>query len=201
MFCIAGILFLISSGSAVASIYFDQITSNTGGLDPGQLYVDVTPDNSQVLFTINNAAGGITSSITGIYFYDGNLLENGSIGSVSGDVSFGTGATPPSLPGWNGTPSNVFYSADADSPAPTCGINPGESLGILFDLTSGYNIADVLGELSSGDLRIGLHVQGIAGAEGSSSDSFINTVPIPATAWLLGAGLFGMVGIRRKLKS
>ena len=30
---------------------------------------------------------------------------------------------------------------------------------------------------------------------------FIGTVPIPATAWLFGAGLLGLVGIRRKLRT
>lgn len=29
----------------------------------------------------------------------------------------------------------------------------------------------------------------------------INNVPVPGTAWLLGLGLFGLVGLRRKMKS
>ena len=34
----------------------------------------------------------------------------------------------------------------------------------------------------------------------ADANDHLGPVPIPATAWLLGAGLFGLVGIRRKLK-
>jgi len=43
----------------------------------------------------------------------------------------------------------------------------------------------------------GAHVQGIAGLPGISEGSGWAAVPIPPTVWLLGAGLLGLVAIRR----
>jgi hypothetical protein len=68
-------------------------------------------------------------------------------------------------------------------------------LGIVFDLQGGGTFADILAELTNGDLRIGLHVQGFTGG---GSESFVNNpIPEPTTALLFGLGLAGLAARRR----
>ena len=95
-------------------------------------------------------------------------------------------------------------------PVVKTGINPGESLNILFELPSAQDITSVSSALNGwitdrhfdpGDLVIGLHVQGIKVNDGKSSESFIlHAAPLPATVLLLGSGLFGLalLGWRRR---
>lgn len=188
---------------------FFSITANSV-IDPSigeaQLFVDVTDaGGGQVLFTFFNQ-GPAASSITDVYFDDGSLLgiaalidadENG------GDpgVNFSQGASPGNLPSGN-TASPPFvatagFLADSDPQVQPNGVNPGESLGILFDLQGTQTFNDVLAELGDGRLRIGIHVQGFADGE---SESFINNktpIPEPSTLLLLGSGLISVAGIAR----
>jgi len=80
------------------------------------------------------------------------------------------------------------------------GVNPGEYLGITFSLQSGGTFADVISELTTGDLRVVIHVHGFDPSGGS--ESFVNNpVPVPAAIWLFGSGLLGLVGIARRKRS
>jgi hypothetical protein len=99
------------------------------------------------------------------------------------------------------------FSADSNQPVQPNGINPGEFLQIIFSLQSGGTLQDVYNELVTGELRIGIHVQGF---DSGGSESFINTpptsVPEPTTMLLFGLGLLGVAGfgrmklIRREVK-
>ena len=184
---------------------FGCITGNLQGdcdIGEAQLTVDVTDaGGDQTLFTFMNS-GPEASSITDVYFDDGSLLAIAQIINGTG-VAFTEGASPGNLPGGN-TVSPPFvattgFLADSDAPAQPNGVNPGEELGVLYSLQGGQTFADVLSELASGDLRIGIHVQGYA-SEGS--ESFVNNpVPVPAAVWLFGSGLLGLVGIARRKKA
>lgn len=213
-FCAALLAFGVWAAPAKAvTLSFDCITNNdlTGtncATGEAQLTVDVTSYSpTQVLFTFKNS-GPLASSITDAYFDDGSLLgiaflidadDNG------GDpgVDFSQGASPGNLPGGNNaSPAFVAtagFTADSDPPTQPNGVNPNESLGIVFDLQSPGTYADVLSELANGTLRIGIHAQGYAGG---GSESFINTpVPIPAAVWLFGSGLAGLIGIARRCRA
>lgn len=164
-----------------------------------QLFVDVIDAGAgQVLFTFSNI-GSNASSIADVYFDDGTLLGIASIDNTSSGVSFSQGASPGNLPGGNmvGFAATAGFTADSNPPVQPNGVNPGEYLGITFDLLSGVSYADTINALQSGtDLRIGIHVQGFGNG---GSESFVNTViPVPAAVWLFGSGLLGLVGIARR---
>ena len=186
------------------TLSFDCITGNVAGdctIGEAQLSVEVTDAGlGLALFTFYNS-GANASSIADVYFDDGTLLGIASIDNSDPGVDFATGASPPNLPGANNAspPFVAGFSADSNPPVQPSGVNPGESLGITFDLQSGGTFADVLAELANGELRIGIHVQGYATG---GSESFVNNpVPVPAAVWLFGPGLLGLVGVARRKRA
>ncbi len=189
---------LINTMSAKADIYtynFYNITNNSY-LDLGdQLRVVVTDSgNDQILFTFYNDIG-IKSSICDIYFDDNSGYLNSMERIINGTgVSFDSPARPKNLPGGKPFSFKSDFSVDSDSPVSHNGINSStESLGLLFNLTSGNSFSDVINALANECLRIGLHIQAIGYCD--KSDSYINdpgnqnVVPVP------GAALLGFLGI------
>jgi hypothetical protein len=219
-----GAVFLCTTSPAYAILFgFDVIVKNDtdfaeAATGEAQFFVDVTDPSegedlsaTSVLFTFRNM-GTNASIIAGVYFDDNDsLLSNLSLidsddgsGGDSG-VDFSSPATPADLPGGNEViPPFVTteqLSASADPPVGTNGngVDPDEFLGVLFDLTDPFTLEDVLNDLYSGDLRVGIHGQGLFPTGGS--ESFINNpdpIPEPATMLLLGTGLIGLAGIGRR---
>jgi hypothetical protein len=203
-----------------ATFNFTNITNNSDVDVAAQLTVEVTEafvkGAAGASFTFFNSVDPTYASITAVYFDDSiPLLGEAMVDQVNttAGVSFTEGATPPVLPGGNGSPYNfnVTGSADSDSPHPvTNGVdNATESLTIIFALLGGFDFDDLLAALLNGDFRIGMHVQAIAGTTfGTDSDSFLNTtpidpVPLPAGLVLLltgsaGAGVLGRYKVRRR---
>lgn len=199
--CIAsvlgGLLVLLAAMSSgtpaqAATLSFSNITHN-GNPDIGnQLSVDVTADPGGVRFTFNNS--GLTpSSITAVYF---DLPASGFGGLTVFDsppsVVF-TGGGAANFPGGNSLSpqfmTNLSATADAGpGGVPAHGVNLGESLAIVIALTAG-NLDSVVGALLAGALRIGLHVQAIAGG---GSDSYLSQTPLPGALPLFASGLAGL---------
>lgn len=206
---------LACSISAQAATLSFQCITNTNATNcttgANQLSVTVSAGTlaTQALFTFTNS-GSNASSITDVYWDDGTLLGIASVNVNNvGTVSFSQYASPSNLPGGSSiTPAFVTtagFSVDSNSPhLSQNGVNPGESLGVLFNLQTGKTYTDLLAALDAahrdqpGDLRIGIHVQSFSDG---GSESFINVptaVPLPAAVWLLGSGLIGMGGFLRK---
>jgi hypothetical protein len=191
-------LFAASLPAGAIPLGFGCITNTVASAcatGEAQLSVDVTdPGGGQIAFTFANAGPG-ASSIADVYWDDagGVLLGIASITNMLG-VSFSSPANPANLPGAN-YPDPDFdttpgFSADSDAPVEPNGVNPGEQLVVTFDLAGGSSFADALADLTSGALRIGIHVQAFASG---GSESFVNTpVPEPGTAALLGLGLLAL---------
>jgi hypothetical protein len=186
------------------------VENNSGmpGIVASQLSLEVTdPGSGQVLFTFKNT-GSYSFYISDIYFDDGTLLGIASIDNSDPGVSFSYPANSTNFPGGNtvSPPFVTSFSADND-PGAANGINPGESLGIYFNLAGGNTFADTIDALNVGfdpsvyytgsggydgwteaNLRIGVHVQGI----GPYSDTYILT-PVPPSVII---GILGMsVGV------
>jgi hypothetical protein len=227
---VVGLLIASSSAAQAETLSFNGISNNkmadiaTG---EAQLFVDVIDyGNNQVLFNFRNT-GPNASSITDVYFEDGALLGIAALidkddnGGHSG-VDFSQGASPGNLPSANSASppfqATAGFTADSDSPVQPYGVNPGEVLGVVFNLKNNFDYADVLSQLreppSPGDdshhsLRIGIKVQGFAGG---GSETFVNEappgpppppgggggggsiVPEPSSIALLGFGAFGLFG-------
>src|SRR5215510_170447 len=104
------------------------------------------------------------------------MINNGA------GVAFALGGSPPDMPGGTNVGFVSDFRVGANSPAPTNGLNPGETLSLVFNLNSS-TFTDVINALNSGALRVGLHVISIGTA--ATSSSFV-TVPEPSVGLLLG---------------
>ena len=202
---------LLSAGlstAAQAQNYSFSCVSNNSSTNcatgEAQLGMTLTQGVGYVDFLFNNA-GPLASSITDVYWdWTGasNRYTGGAITSSSG-VSFSWGASPSNLPSGNGlTPSfSANLGADSNSPTQPNGVNPTEW--VSFRLLTA--VSTTAADLTSGSLRVGLHVQGFSNG---GSESYVNRsttvvapVPEPEAYALMLAGL-GVVGAvaRRKRK-
>jgi len=187
------ILALVALGSRSASATsfdFSCITNNNAGdcsIGQSQLHLDVTSVMGMgVQFEFTNV-GASQSTIAGVYWDDASGLLN-SLASISNmGVSFAANGSPPNLPGGNSIspPFSADFRVNANSPPPQNGVNPGDTLDVVFNLQGGVSPADVISALNSGALRVGLHVINFASG---GSESLVN-VPEPATFALVALGL------------
>lgn len=186
----AAALLLGASGASALTLGFDCLTGNLAGdctIGESQLSVEVSDlGGGSVLFHFRNA-GPAASAISEVYFDDGSLLALSTLTDGPG-VDFERDANPPDLPGGDLADPDFQvtegFLAEASEPPPKNGVGPDQWLKIEFALQSGRTFDDVIADLESGALRIGIHVIGF---DSGGSESFINAqVPEPGPALLLG---------------
>ena len=203
---------LCVTASAAPTYSFVNITNNNAGdaaIGEAQLSVELFDLGTGTQFVFSNS-GPEASSIADIYFDDGTTaifnapMLLGNIDNTDPGVSFAPFATPPVLPGGNAVSFSVTagLSADSDAPVQPNGVNPGETVGITLSYLGGVDFDDVVNEFASGDLRVGIHVQGF---DTGGSESFVNNgtttvVPTPGSLLLSMVG-FGCVKLWNKRKA
>ncbi len=188
---------LIASSSAFALSYsldFFRITRNSPlGNEVGeQLHLEISDVGDQVLFTFSND-GPIQATFTDIYFEDGaspplqsmaDIDNNGGSGNVDYDQVTGRLRRPPGSwrYGW-GRNATEFRADPSYAPA---GIDPGEYVGLTFDLTDGYSYDDIIDELENEEWRIAVRAQRLPDG---SSETYFNkpptAVPDLGSTWML----------------
>jgi hypothetical protein len=210
----SGILFMGAADARGDVFGFGGLTNNSlidTAIAEAQLGLEVTASGTQALFKFYNV-GPEASSITDVYFDDdtGSLMGISSLidadDGVGGDsgVDFSLGGSPPDLPGGNAVNFQVTagFLADADSRVQHNGVNPGEYLGIIFDLHSSAGAMEMFEGLMNGTLRVGIHVQGF---DSGGSESLINNetahAPLPGAVVLGALGLGCVQFVRRRLST
>jgi len=196
------VFILLFAGISQASYRydFDIFTSNGSYHDSDEVkpYVIVSNGEESIVdFTFYNISL-VQSSVAQIYFDDGVLLDIATITNGPGTNFSEKFPGPGNLPGGE----LINFVADREftigplNPPPENGVNPaepGEWVRIRYDLVPGANLEDIIGELYSGELRLGIHIVSLPDG---SSESALLIVPEPASLLLLAAGAAAV--LRRK---
>jgi hypothetical protein len=176
---------LLATGGAWAYTYgFSNITSNNttnAATGEAQLFLDITDAGmtdagvAQILFKFSNSLiPGDASSITQIYFDDDSgFLKGISELVASSGVDYFEPAKIGQLPGGNSLDPRFRgdFSVEPNAPTAPNGINPGEWLGIYFNVSGTFD--QVVAALESSQLRVGFHVQAF---ENGGSEAFVNNL-------------------------
>ena len=180
--CISGII-LTAVPAQAFQFDFGNITSNNAtnaAAGESQLFIDVTDaigkndlSSSSVLFKFSNV-GLAASSITQIYFDNSSILKSiGPIADSGIGVDYSIASGNLNLPGGNSL-TNKFVSdfgIKANTPVSQEGVNPGEWVNVLFNLTPTKTLKDVINDMTTGSMRVGIHVQAFANG---GSEAFVN---------------------------
>ena len=187
-------------GISQAGFYsLTKVTNNGPGLtiDPFQFTVEVQDySTTQILLVFSNndtilpmTSAPLDSSIASIYIDDTIIsFADTFIGLQTDTIEFLDKGAAKMPGGENYGFTKDDFHAGADKPAPKKGLNPGESVGLLFDL-NGSAYADIDAAIGDGSLRVGLHVISIEYGNGMNvSESLTRHSPEPVTLVLLGLG-------------
>jgi len=202
--------FALTSQASTVTLNLDVLFSGTSpsGSDPS-LTATFTDDGlppGTVKLTMD--ASNLTSSefVSNWYF---NIDDNIDINSLEIDpdpalagITFIVGTNANKADG-DGYYDILFSFPDANSSQRFSGGTSTWTFSGISDLTIDdfKYFSSPGGDGSNGTYLSAVHVQGIPLEDGTTTSGWLGAVPIPATVWIFGAGLIGLVGIRRKIRN
>ncbi len=203
----AGLIGIAASftGASGVTLPLSAITSNgAASVAQGLAGISVTVSEVAGGVRFGVSVGGLDAMSVAQIYWDNS---SGVLGSISlldpsgPGVVFVVDPSPGNLPSGNNVGFTEHFEVRALPPPSSNGINPGESLGVEFSLAALMTFSDVSSALSSGGLRIGMHVTSFANGQ---SEAFVNlppeeqpVVPLPSAGALCALGL-GAAGSRRR---
>jgi hypothetical protein len=169
----------VGSGPAAAlTLGFQCISDNDASncaTGEAQLQAESSagPSAGLVSFAFTNS-GPNASSIIGVYFEDqGSDLLDGMDSFLEGSgVDFEFDADPFDLPDGDEVDPDFEASFSVGAESLSGGIDPGEILTVLAELSAGRTFDDVEAALLGGSLRLGLHVQGFESENDNNEHGF-----------------------------
>lgn len=174
------------------SITTNDLSGTAASIGEDQISVDVTVTSPTTASLLFYNSGPFDSAVMKICFeYTGAGAINLGLVSTSPMLWNMTNGQLPGAAGW----FNSEFCIDADPPPSMNGVTPTTSpLEVILSYDAGT--LDIIESLNNADFRIGMHVIGIdypgALEAGGFSESYINNIPEPSTALLLG--FIGLAG-------
>lgn len=178
-----------------AAIGENQLALTVAGLPP-----------NQAVFTVKNT-GTTPSSVMGLFFDTENssTLEGleGTEFTGSQGVNFTRAAVVAGLPGAT-LLTPVFVTSNGmelNAGSTTKGVSNGKSVSVTTNVAQNATLAQLLQEIDTGQIRVGVNVEGFPNG---GTGSFVNlgtAIPAPAAIVLgsLGTGLIGLLRRRKML--
>ena len=195
---IAAIIFAASSAFASLSTY--DVTVNTSSLagETGYLYLQyVTNSTLASTATVSTFdSDAVLGAQDTVDVVDGSAVH----GTLPGNVVF---ANTNAINDYNhaitfGNSLSFLVTLSSASTSTTSGVST-LSLGLFADAFGGTPLLNVNGGSYAGTVAtISLHDNGSTDAQSLDASTTATPTPIPGALYLLGSGLMGLVGMRRK---
>lgn len=202
--CAIGLASAVAHADTVDLFVFENAdNADVSGLSLGVDVVDAGNGAVQFIFTNDSTIPGF---VTSIYVESTQFtvahLDSPEFGPATGDVSFSDRVAPLEPAGsianyggaWGGT---LFGSTRYNGYANKWAIQTGEALTVNFQLVDA-SFQELLEALQTPEFRFACHVQGLPNDSSvwATNGPQAQLVPVPSAAFA-GAGLLGVIGIRR----
>ncbi len=198
-------LVMFAASSAFASLSYESVTVNTNSLglagQSGYLYLQYVPF----------MAAASTATVSG--FATDGILGATAPGAFPTSGQYVTGTLPGTVTFANTNVVNDYNQAITFGNTisflltfnmPASGVAGGSStfsLGLFADALGITPLVNLSGGNYAGTaLTVTLDNNGTVSGQVLVNPSQASAVPIPAAAWLLGSGLMGLVGLRKRAK-
>jgi hypothetical protein len=197
------IALIVFAASSAFADFNGTVSINTSSLSSptGYLYLQYS----------NGGTPGYSTATVSSFFTDGVLGAQDTVDIVNGSAVSGT--LPGSVLFANLNPVNDYNQAitfgstitfllslSGPLPGGTAGSTSTFSIGLFADGPGTIPLINTTGPYAGTAFTVDQYSNGTAATTVMASGVEVTPTPIPAAAWLLGSGLFGLVGLRKRVK-